>query len=197
VFDYGQTEPRAAFLAGTPGVYAVEALEDAGQVIRRDARTGVADSYDSGTARSLRADADPATWGRVPQRVVEQVGEDLPQCFGIGIDGRRVGCALERDVAARGALGERTPRFSRGRLYIDPSRFRLPASGFDAREVEQVIDQALHAPRVLHNRLGEPCRLCVRRLSRERLGVSSDGRQRSLQLVRHVRHEIAPDRFES
>src|SRR5436309_7625981 len=149
VFDYGQTEPRAAFLAGTSGVYAVEALENAGQVIRRDARAGVADSHDSGTARSLRADADPAARGRMPQRVVEQVGEDLPQCFGVCIDGRRVGRALERDIAARGAPGERTPRFSRDRLYIDASWFRLPGSGFDARGVAPVSSPALPAPGVL------------------------------------------------
>ena len=54
VFDDGQAEPGAAFLARPTGVHAVEALEDAGQVIRPNAGAGVTDSHDNVVSGSLR-----------------------------------------------------------------------------------------------------------------------------------------------
>src|SRR3989442_15954860 len=100
VLDDRQTEPRAAFLARATRVYAVEALEDAGQVIRRDAAAGVGDSHDRGASCALYGDMDPTASWRVPQRVVEQVGEDLPQSFGVAVDRRPVRCAFKHDIQA-------------------------------------------------------------------------------------------------
>src|SRR5260221_5385022 len=88
VLHDGQTEPRAAFLARAAGAHTVEALEDAGQVIRPDAGAGVTDSHDNAVSSSLRGDPDLAALRRVPQGGVEQIGAELPQCLSGRGDGR-------------------------------------------------------------------------------------------------------------
>src|SRR6267378_4648807 len=121
-----QAEPGPAFLAGAAGVHAIESLENAGEVLGRDARAGVADADDSVGAEGLYDDADLAASRRVSQRIVVQVREDLPQRFGIAVDGRGIRGGFECDAPARGTLGERCPRFARSALDVDRSRFRLP-----------------------------------------------------------------------
>src|SRR6266496_6747807 len=106
-------EPGTAFLAGAAGVDAIESLEKAGEVLGRDARAGVADANDRVSAGGLCDDADLAAAWRVPQRIVVQVRKDLPQRFGIAVEGRGIRGGFECDTPARGALGERGPRLDR------------------------------------------------------------------------------------
>src|SRR5712664_4453849 len=146
----GETDPRAPFLARAAGVHAIEALEDAGQVIGADTGAGVADSHDSVMSYALREDTDATAGWRVPQRVVEQVGEDLTQRLGIAVHGPRVG--FELDVPAGRTLGKRTPGFAGGGVDRDPARLRLPSAGLDARQVQQIIDQALHPAGIVDDR---------------------------------------------
>src|SRR6266576_1035109 len=119
-----QAEPGPAFLAGAAGVDAIESLENAREVLGRDARAGVADAQDSVSAHALCDDADFAASRRVSQRIVVQVGEDLPQRFGIAVEGRGIRGGFECDAPARGALGEWGPCFARG-----PSTLTVRGSG--------------------------------------------------------------------
>src|SRR4029077_12911232 len=58
-------------------VDAVEAFEDAGQVVAGDADPGVGDFQDDGVPPQAAADADGAELGGILDRVVDQVVEDL------------------------------------------------------------------------------------------------------------------------
>ena len=74
---------------------------------------------------------------------------------------------------------------------------RAPAAALDARQVEQVVDDALHARRVVADRLDEPAPLLGGMPSSSSVSAKplTDG-ERRLELVRHVRDEVAPHRLE-
>src|SRR6266516_5740087 len=195
-----EAEPGPALGARSSRIGAVEALEDAGKVLGRDTGSGVLDRQQRGTTLALGRDRDPAARGRVAQRIVEQIGEDLAGGVGVGSDGLRRGADVEGelDPVRLRATGEGRPCLAGDGTDVDPLRCRAPASGLDARQVEQLFHQPLHAVRIVENDAGELLGLgSRRRLVGERFGVAGDRGQRRLQLVRHVRHEVAPDRFQA
>src|SRR6185312_14446749 len=93
-----QAESCAAFLAGATGVDAVEPLENAGQLIGGNAGSRIGDPDQRVDPRALGSDTNAAARGRMPQRVVEQVREDLPQRFGVAVDRGRVRGGFECDA---------------------------------------------------------------------------------------------------
>src|SRR5207247_9793367 len=103
----------------------------------------------------LGGDAEAAAARRVPQRVVEEVREDLPE--GLGIDhhvrgfGRNGG--LERHACAGRPIGEWGKGVLGGDGDVDYRGVRLPPARLDARQIEQVVHQALHAPGVVEDGL--------------------------------------------
>src|SRR5881394_1775590 len=196
VLHDGQSEPGPAFLAGAAGVDAVEPLENARQVFGWNSGAGVGDTDQRFVAAALRRDADAAASRRVAQRVVEQVGKDLSQRLGVAVHRRGVRDGLEVDCAARRTLCEGAPRLTRGGIDADVAWLGLPAARFDTRQVEQIVDETLHAVRVVDDGLREAGRLGVERLGGERLRVPGDGGQWRFQLVGHVGNEVAPDRLE-
>src|SRR5690606_22831455 len=80
VLDDGQAEAGAAGGAAAAGLDPVEALKDAGQVARRNARAGVGyGEPGAAPAAGFHRDGDGAAPGGILEAVVQQVGEDLVQ----------------------------------------------------------------------------------------------------------------------
>src|SRR5258705_6845472 len=129
-----ESQSGTALLTRAARVNPVEALEDAWQVLGGDAAAGIGDPHEHLIARGRCEHADtPARW-RVAQRVVEQVGENLAECFRIDAD-RAAGIldrGVEVDPLLCGALDERTPRLACGGLDFYGLRLRTPAAGFDS-----------------------------------------------------------------
>src|SRR4051794_15832223 len=84
--DDGEAEARAAGGAGAGDVDAVEAFEDAWELIGRNADAAVFDVNDDFVAASLPRDADFAGVLHVCDGIREQVREDLDGSARIGED---------------------------------------------------------------------------------------------------------------
>ena len=114
---------------------------------------------------------------------------------------RGMGRALARLMASRGdrlfLLGRSLEDLARSARDLDLGGHRLPASGLDAREVEKVVHEPLHAPCIAEDRGQEAAsRLRIRLVGEQRLGVARDRGERRLQLVRHIGHEVAAHRLQ-
>ncbi len=177
------------------GVGAEEPLEHLGRDVRRDAGSVVADLEAGLTRVDAHRDLDRRAGGRVPHRVREEVGDDLPQprlrpAHDRGLDPADE--ADERDAPlrfARPGVGDGVGRQHREvdvgvlvlRLLVEPG------------EHQQVLDEGAHPVRLgldpLHrgaDRLG-----VAHRPLPVQLGVAAHGRQRGAQLVRGVGDELA------
>src|SRR4029077_6943418 len=86
VLNDGQAEAGSTVGAGPTCVGAVEALEDAGQMIGGNARAGVAHGPYDPVGRLAGPDLHRAPAG-MPERVVVQIGEDLAEGFGVDGEG--------------------------------------------------------------------------------------------------------------
>src|SRR5690606_22030323 len=80
---YREAQPRAA---PRRALAPPEAVEDARQMLGRDAAAGILDDDLDGVLALEPADQDPAAFGRRFQRVAEQVGNELEQPVAIGFD---------------------------------------------------------------------------------------------------------------
>src|SRR6201999_4278377 len=102
-----QAEAGAVAVAGR--VAAVEGLEDALALARRDALAGVGDLDLHPTRPALRPHRDAAVGGRVADRVLDQVGEAALPVLGVGLGDLLVVGQVRRQVDAallgRGAEG--------------------------------------------------------------------------------------------
>ena len=85
-FDEGEADAVAAGFAGAGFVDAVEAVEDAGEVIGGDADAVVLDGDGGGIVLLLGLDVDGAAIRGVFDGVFGQVVEDLPEELGRGED---------------------------------------------------------------------------------------------------------------
>jgi hypothetical protein len=109
------------------------------------------------------------------ERVVHQVGQDLPDGVEVGRDRGGVGRHVqgELDVAAVGPPGERRPALARHRRDVHLAQRGVPVPGLDAREIQQVVDQALHAAGVAQDRTHEALRrFGIGAVVEQRLGVA-------------------------
>ncbi len=197
VLDDGEAEARPAERPRAGGVHPVEPLEDARQVFAGDADPGVAD-LDLDAARSRGGgDGDVPAVGRVADGVVEHVEQRLARRLWVGDQRRAAHRAGERQPRRVGPRLERAPDLFDQRRQRYALRARRPGARLDAREVEQVVHQLLHAPRVgqhLRHEIAAYLRRHV--LAGEGLRVAANHGERRLQLVRHVGHEVPPDRLE-
>ncbi len=75
----GEAQPGSARLPRTVLVHAIEALEQARQVLGGDAGAEVAHQEFDGAVARLRSHHHAAAFGPVAQRVLDQVGEHLLQ----------------------------------------------------------------------------------------------------------------------
>ncbi len=80
---------------------------------------------------------------------------------------------------------------------VDRRQVGLPAPRLDSRQIEEVVDQQLHPVRIGEDRLEELAfRLCLGPFGEKGLGVSRDARERGLELVGDVGHEVPANRLE-
>ena len=87
-------------------MHAIELVEDALEIGRRDARTFIDDLDLDEFAVAARANVDPAAGGRIFGRVVEQVEQDLLEQHGVEAQHRQL--RLDRDLDT--VPGQHVPR---------------------------------------------------------------------------------------
>src|SRR5207302_2693279 len=175
------SEPQTGppLIPGAGGVRAVEPLEHPRQMLPRDARAVVRDGDERATGDGSRGHDDATARWCVAQGVVEQVREDLPQ--GIRIGGEPGPITRWRDrngkvgPAVPSPVSKWSPGFAGNGRGVYGLGGRLPAARLDAREVEEIVHEPLHAARVAEDGLSKLLALCSRaHLPRERLGVPRD-----------------------
>jgi hypothetical protein len=106
----------------------------------------VVDDSDDNFSVQLLADQLDRRVGRERERVVDQVHEDVLDLSPVDLD--RVELRRQRDRDALGSRPELAERLSDQRLDRPQLRLRLGSTQLEAREVEQVRDQAVEAPRL-------------------------------------------------
>ena len=90
-----QAEPRPALAPRAAGVDAVEAVEDMGQVLRRDPFAAVSHPEMDLAIPRLATDGHTASRRSVRQRVVDEVDEELDEEVFVGDDRRGHGLAAQ------------------------------------------------------------------------------------------------------
>ena len=78
VLHDGEAEAGATLLSRAGGVGAPESLEDPGEVLARNSHPGVADTDGCALTLTPGGAEDPPAGGGIAERVVEEIGEDLP-----------------------------------------------------------------------------------------------------------------------
>ncbi len=183
------------------GIDAVEALEHARQVLRRDAGAGVRDRRRA-PRRLLgcRAHAHRGAFGTVLERVVDEVAEHVLERAPVGPHARTRRAHRVTGRCASPARGGRageivrstTARRSSGSISSFSSRDSMrESSSRSSIRLRQPLGVAL-------DQLDEALRRLCASFSTvaQRLRGRAHGRERAAQLVRRVRDEIAPDRFQ-
>src|SRR6185436_1504956 len=157
---------------------AVEAIEDAGQVRRRDARSIVADAHERGSFRPAIASGSGSTqssvvaqpheppgnrslalegqldrsarWGEL-ERIAEEVREDLLELLRVepGRERRLGDRVAVRDALTLGEWGEGDRDPAHEDGKILVTVPELEPSGLDAGGIEQLLDQAQDACRTV------------------------------------------------
>src|SRR5437764_10853615 len=91
----GEPEPRTAFVGRARGIGAIEALEHVNRVGRRDAGALI-DNFEPG-AVALRngTNGDDAVEGRMPNRVLDEIGNDLVQPLRVRLEREAFGLHVD------------------------------------------------------------------------------------------------------
>ena len=185
--------PAPPRVGAAHAVAAVEALEDALEILGRDARTLVVDleRHRAAARRGRRAQRDAPGPRRVAHRVLDEVHDDLVDALGVARDdAARRGASIEKTTS----VGRVQSRLARGALEHVAHRERADVerllAGLQAREVEQLR----HEP-------AEPARLREHRAQRLGVGLADavddvlehrlQRADRRAQLVGDVRDEVA------
>src|SRR5690606_9797966 len=144
----GQAEPEAVARARPLGLELTEGLEDVRELVRGDALPGVLDGEDGVRAAALDGDGDPATRRRELERVADEVEDDLPQSLWVAQDGKGVlAVGRERDSLLLGLGAERFDRGFDELGEVEGPRLDRELAGHDARDVEELLDEAHLLPR--------------------------------------------------
>jgi hypothetical protein len=144
-------------------------------------------------ALPLGAHAQVAAGLGVVRRVVEQVREDLRQPHGVGVEPDRL-AGQRHDELVLPALDRGAARLDRRGDHVrelDASAAQLETPVRDARDIEQVLEQARHVADLPLDDLRAPAQLAVLQVARqEHLHAAPDRRERVAQLVRQHRQEL-------
>jgi hypothetical protein len=188
-----EREPDAAALVGARAraADALEALEQARELVGGDPRAGVGDAQDRVRAVAAQGDPDLAL-ERELERVGDEVEHDpLPHLPVHARDHRAVRAPdHERDAGAVGRGAEHAREVGREGREIGRLRQRLGAAALDAGELEQVVDELLQAQRVAEHDAQPLPLLVVDRLGERIFGRPQDQRQRRAELVADVGEEV-------
>src|SRR5205807_4136910 len=188
-----KSQTRALLQMGRAGL--LELLEDSLVVRHGDAGSIVAHAYDHLVACAVCTDVDMTATARELQRVRDQVEQDLLELPLIRLDDADVRIHLEShaDPLPRGTLAQQRQRVLQHLGKRQTADLQLHPSGFDLREVEDVIDQceqmatrAVDIGNVFHLLLVE----IAEQLVLKDLGEPDDRVERGAQLVRHVGEKL-------
>ena len=174
-------------MVGAGRIRAVEAVEEVGELLRRDGVAGVF-HLERGIAPALaERQAHGRARGRVLHGVVEQDGEHLPQLVRAAAHGEVLRqLILERVPRLEGDRLEGHGRLVRQLAQRDRLHRRFRAAAVAAGEGQHPLDKAAHTLRLgadvveILGALGGALLLC------EEVGRGEDDRQRRFQLVRRV-----------
>jgi hypothetical protein len=188
-----QPDAEAALRARERRVRLDEQVEDRGQVLARDADPVVL-HLDLGRAVvPLQRHPDPTARGRVLARVVQQVPDHLLQARGVAQHRHRPVGQRERQVLSL-PLERRPMGFHRLRdrlAQVERLRAQADAAARDARDVQQVVEQPRHVPRLAVDHGDRPPRRLVEPpVLFQDLGRVDDRAKRVAQLVREHGQEL-------
>jgi hypothetical protein len=171
----------------------VEAVEDALQLIDRNAASGIHDAQACALTGALNDDADDRILGRKLDGVAEQVGEHLHEAVAIGFDGHGFGLHLEANAGGIGhglhRIGDLAGEFVHG----TGTEGEWSAAGLHALEVEDVVDETDEAVGVGDGDAQQIGGL-IAHLAEQPVGEqpqrAADGGERSAQLVAYGGDEL-------
>ena len=190
-------------LAGRP--VGIEALEDAVDVLRPQARTIVVHHDDDMTTRAVEAHLDAAALvGHEGPRIGDQVRQHLAQPQIVTHDeepflagGKPAASEVDLDLlAAICGLAGRRNQVRDELLQLHTPRILAGEFGIEPGGVGNVGDQAVEAPDVVLDYFEKPCARLVVAGERQCLHRTAQGRQRVLQLMADVGSE-ALDRLDA
>src|SRR5690606_29187966 len=139
-----EADPGTEAVGGGGGL--VEAVEDAFEVAGRDAGAGVADADDRVRAVLLQPEMDLAALRGEPERVGEEVADDLLDDLRVAGEHERRGRAhVERDALRLGEAGEGTGERAEERGEVLALRAERPLARVKPGEVEELVDEAEEA----------------------------------------------------
>ena len=135
-----------------------EAFEDAVCVLGGDAGTRVGDRHRDDAVHARGRDRDRVLTRAVAQRVVDEVGDDLPEPVGVHRDRGRVVGDLDADArCGDGTGGVRDVDDQPPQVHVAP--VERAGTGVELRQVQQVVDQ-----------VPEPADLCLHPTQLARVG---------------------------
>ena len=190
----GQAEPGAA-AARRPGLFdLVEALPDPRLLLPGNTRAGVLHGEAQVLAHRCDAERDPPARWREAHRILEQIGEHLHEAVGVGGHRRQPGRRRHRQLNAAALqlplqLVHR-PRPGLGGVHRHHAQGHLP--GVQARQVEQILDQAVEAQGVVEHHAHVAALLVgADDALLHQLEVAAQGGERGAELVGDAGHQLA------
>ncbi len=221
VFGDGEAETGASGLAGAGFIHAIEALEQAWEMLGRDARAEVPNGEFDGVRKLAGAEhnssAGGAGVGTVLQSIVNQVGKDLVNGFAVGENRREIfgewvgtGKALALQMGGRGILDLQVlylkidtvatgdlakALFGVVQKFHGRNGFGVETSfaGFDASQGQQIFGEAGHAVGILADDFQKlTCGNCVFGSAVEQgFSIALNRSERSAEFVGNVGDEVA------
>ncbi|OIQ67313.1 hypothetical protein GALL_511090 [mine drainage metagenome] len=201
MFDNGQPQTGPPRSTRTPAIDAVKPLGQTRNMFRCNADAGVGDAElglrSAAIGRySAPLQADAAAFGGVAHRVADQVGQSRVQ-FLRAAPHRQVAVRLQFDLVPsarqRQRLGLELPEHGR---HVDGQLCRRIGIALQPRKGQQILDQMPHPVGLgLHQVQHVQALGLVERHVAQGFDESAQHGQRSLDLVRDVRHEITAHRL--
>ena len=194
MFNDGQSEAGATGFAGTGFVDAVEALEDAAEMLFRHALAEILDVKLDRVIVGASADYDAAARDSVLHGIFNEVAKDLGHGIDVGKDHGVDGIAgFESDTR----IDNHTSQGLNGILDEGGGAYGLNAglvlAGFDLGESEEVFSKAVHPAGIFENDVHELARVIgeIHLVFEEGFDVSGDGCERGAKLMGDVGDEVA------
>ncbi len=145
----GKAETGAALLASVGGLNLLETIEDVVELVSGDTAALVGDAKEDGVRGGLGLNANRGGAGRKLDCIGEQVGEDLQDAIGVGVEEEAVG------GACRGEIDMNSGGIGHGRHGVDggdgefmeraSAELQGSAPGLHSFEVEDVVNEANQA----------------------------------------------------
>lgn len=190
-----QSEAGALVAAGHVALDLLEGTADPVELLARDADAGVLDIDVERIACLAQADRDPAAFGREFGGVVDQIADDLVERMRIGHE-VQVDCPVdaEFDALALDLVARAAHRLLDDEADRDAGLLQLQLAGFDARHVEDVVDDAEQIAAALPDIAGI-VEIAVAAEAAEQavfhdLGEADDRVERRPQLMAHIGEEF-------